>query len=110
MGRRWDAICSRCGLCCMEKTVSGDRIVYHMDRPCLYLGVESFLCRIYETRFRDCSHCRKMTLYKVMFASYLPDSCSYVRWAKRLGIRFAAPRQEIYSEGSEDDEGWHDWC
>lgn len=102
MSSYWESICRKCGLCCMEKTIVSSRVIYHLDKPCVHLDTSDMHCTIYASRFADCSHCRKMTLYKALFASYLPDSCGYVQWARRLHIRFA-PDWEIIFIGDETD-------
>ncbi len=103
MSRYWESICRRCGLCCMEKTIVSDRVIYHMDRPCVHLDTARMSCSIYKSRFTDCSHCRKMTLWKALFAPYLPESCGYVQWAKRLHIR-CAPSWVIVYIGDESEQ------
>ncbi len=87
--KRWEELCARCGLCCYEKTLETNRLMYHLDAPCRCLDEQTMTCRIYTERFRENRDCRKMTILKAMFASYLPDSCGYVQWARRHRIRFA---------------------
>lgn len=97
----WEKLCNRCGLCCYSKTVEDDRVVYHMDHPCRDLDAEQSLCRVYDTRFSDNPECKKMTLFKAMFAPYLPPTCGYVQWAKKRGIRFARSLRIVYLNSSQ---------
>ncbi len=96
-GRYWEGLCRHCGVCCCMKIIDGDQVYVQMDAPCRDYDVSACTCRIYETRFTDNSDCRKMTLAKAMFASYLHDQCGYVQWARRHHIRFARKKQIIFS-------------
>ena len=102
--KRWEALCLRCGLCCYEKTMESNRVIYHMDFPCRDLDEQTLTCRIYNTRFRENSDCRRMTILKAMCASYLPESCGYVQWARRYHIRFARRFPIMYSPHCSHDK------
>lgn len=94
--RKWEAICKRCGLCCHEKLLYDDKILYFVNCPCEYLDKKKRICSVYENRFKVCKECRKVNLFRAMFASYLPSCCAYVKWAKRYHIRFAGDRMELF--------------
>lgn len=86
-GERWENLCSRCGMCCYEKIIYGDQLIYDMGSPCKFLDTAANTCTVYPERFKKCPRCQKMTLWKAMTASWLPESCAYVQWARRRRIR-----------------------
>jgi len=55
-----------------------------MSHPCPYLVVETGLCMVYDNRFKVCSNCRKVTLFRAMFSSLLPAECAYVQRYRKL--------------------------
>jgi hypothetical protein len=82
---RWEAHCHRCGLCCYEKEYRGKTLVTIYSRPCRYLDIGSKLCAVYESRFDACAQCRKMTVFRAIFVSWLPPSCGYVKRYRACG-------------------------
>ena len=76
----WDSLCSRCGLCCYERDVSrSGKVAVNLSQPCEYLDEDSRLCRVYKDRFRICSDCQKVNLFRALFHRSLPPSCAYAR-------------------------------
>ncbi len=105
--KKWEEMCERCGLCCHEKLIYDDEIVFDLSSACEYLDKETNLCTVYEDRFKVCKRCNKVNLFRAMFAPYLPLSCAYVRWAKEHHIRFAKEKPEVFvfdDEPSLDDD------
>jgi len=112
-------------MCCHEKYIVGSTVVYAMDEPCAYLikyqrihaaenpsrnpeknplesppgttqkEAEETACAVYENRTEVCSRCRRITLWKAMFSSYLPPECGYVLWAEHHHLRFSRKRKSI---------------
>jgi uncharacterized cysteine cluster protein YcgN (CxxCxxCC family) len=103
----WESHCKKCGLCCHEKVIINDTLVIDLDSYCEHYDIKTKTCKIYATRFVDSVRCKKVTLAKAMFASYLPPTCGYVEWAKLKRIRFSSIRmlRLIHSKqpSSEDD-------
>lgn len=91
---KWEDICSRCGLCCHEKTIYPDALEIALDAPCEFYDEETHSCRVYKSRFSRCSRCEKVTPFKAAFSRSLPDTCAYAEWARRHHIRFRK-RQEL---------------
>jgi len=76
----WEGICDHCGLCCYEKDYYPDGTLMTLfQSPCEYLTEENMTCRIYEDRFKVCDQCKKMTLFRALFASYVPEECAYYK-------------------------------
>ncbi|MBL7005958.1 MAG: hypothetical protein ISR78_02625 [Spirochaetia bacterium] len=94
--QEWEKICSRCGMCCHEKTVSSGTAVYHVNSPCIMLDKKTNTCKVYDNRFTEIPRCQSVNLCKAMFASYLPPDCAYVKWAERHHIRFARKLDFVY--------------
>lgn len=98
----WEDICTGCGLCCHDK-VRIDRRTYllELDSPCAFLDDEG-RCSVYEERFARCPSCRKMTLFRAVFATWLPPQCAYVQWARRHHIRLSPRHEWILSIDQKD--------
>lgn len=94
--QKWEDMCFRCGLCCHEKLIYDDEIVFDLSSACEYLDTETNLCKVYDNRFKICKRCNKVNLIRAMFASYLPSTCAYVRWAKEHHIRFVKEKPEVF--------------
>ena len=92
MGAKWESKCSRCGLCCHEKVVSGNTPVIDLDSRCEFYDPKSKQCTVYAERFVESKRCLKMTVWRAMFASYIPETCAYAQWARMGRIRFARKR------------------
>lgn len=95
----WEDICKRCSLCCYEKTVWDDVLEVDLSQPCEHLDRDTGLCAIYSERFRKCSRCRKVHIFRAMFSPALPPACGYVEWAEKLHIRFCDKRELVITEG-----------
>lgn len=105
----WETKCSRCGLCCHEKVIVGQRVVYDLDSHCENYDPRTHQCKIYFERLEKQSRCKRVSRFAAMFASYLPESCAYVQWARSKHLRFALRRKIEFSrsgdrgDSSEDD-------
>lgn len=106
--KTWENTCNRCGLCCHEKVIAGDTVVYDLSAPCPHYDPSTHQCRIYNDRLRLHQECMRVTRFTAMFSSYLPETCAYVLEARRLHLRFA-PKRKIYfarshTEGDEESD------
>jgi uncharacterized cysteine cluster protein YcgN (CxxCxxCC family) len=111
MGKRaskWEDMCHRCGLCCHEKVIIGDSVIYDLDTYCEYYDPTTRQCKVYFERLEAQARCRRVNRFRAMFAPYLPESCAYVQWARSHKIRFAPKRHIRFARGelssSSDDE------
>lgn len=87
--REWDAICKRCGICCLIKinmcmvdeasgVVSGERTAY-LKQCCDKLDRETCQCTMYRARLGR-SSCKKVNMDIVLGGELLPASCGYVEY------------------------------
>ena len=88
----WDAICSRCGLCCYQKRYRHGRLLIDLSSPCTFLDTETNRCTVYDDRFRACPDCKKVTLYHALFSSFMPKTCAYVKKYRKFGFLISNPR------------------
>ncbi|MCD7755160.1 MAG: hypothetical protein LUJ09_02310 [Firmicutes bacterium] len=73
-------MCNRCGKCCYARRVCDDGdVIIDYRAPCENLDTQTGLCRVYEDRFRKCSHCGKVGLFTALFNPTLPKDCTYVQ-------------------------------
>jgi uncharacterized cysteine cluster protein YcgN (CxxCxxCC family) len=78
----WEALCDRCGLCCLEKLEdpqSGD--IYLTSIACQFYEITGCQCLIYEHRHRLNPDCVELTPSGLRHLTWLPDSCAYRRLA-----------------------------
>jgi uncharacterized protein len=73
----WEALCLRCGECCIELIFDEDDNLT-ASTMCEYLDPDTRLCRIYETRFQVCHDCIRLTGENLPRFDWLPENCGYV--------------------------------
>ena len=100
----WENTCKRCGLCCHEKIIHGRTVLYDLETHCEHYDPKTRECKIYLERLEEEARCKRISRFKAMFASYLPESCGYVQWAKSRHLRFAVRREIRFFRG---DRGSH---
>lgn len=104
----WEEKCSRCGLCCHEKVIMGREVIYDLDAHCEHYDPTTHQCKIYFERLERHARCRRVSRFAAMFASYLPESCAYVQWARSRHLRFAIKRHIRFARGDRGDCGDED--
>lgn len=86
----WDAICKRCGTCCLIKWHicfsdewgpfgSRDQDTGYMRRCCEHLDTKTRECRMYGARLKT-DNCRQVTINTILDDELLPASCGYVEY------------------------------
>lgn len=75
--KNWDDICTRCGLCCFEKSVDRHGRFVTTRTPCRHLDIISRECRVYHKRLDVGEGCVKLTPDLVSQADWLPEGCAY---------------------------------
>ena len=91
----WENLCHKCGICCFTKRTVNGVCIINYNSPCEYLDVESNLCFVYENRFKTCHDCKKMTVLRALFADFLPDTCGYVDFFRKMGFLKLIKRKKI---------------
>ncbi len=74
----WEALCDRCGRCCLEK-LRDDRtgITYETSVSCRLLDIATGRCSNYANRQKYMADCIKITPYNIKNIDWLPNTCSY---------------------------------
>jgi hypothetical protein len=79
----WERLCTRCGLCCYERSGVAGGVRIDLTRPCPYLDTRTKRCRVYHRRFAVGAHCSKVNLLHALFGRRMPLRCGYVRHYRR---------------------------
>lgn len=100
----WENKCQKCGLCCHEKVRYGRELVFDLDSWCEFFDPATRSCSVYFERFKKSTRCKPVTKLKAMCATYLPDECAYVKWARARHIRLAFPRRIRFIHSRSDSD------
>ena len=77
----WDAICKRCGVCCLIKIEGPAGRTLYLRRSCEHLNPQTRQCQIYDTRIESCcGDCLRVTPALMLRGGLLPDSCGYMEY------------------------------
>lgn len=75
---QWEALCDRCGRCCLEKlTDRKTGKVFYTSVPCRLLDVHRGACRAYHDRTRVVADCQQLSPSNVSQCRWLPLTCAY---------------------------------
>jgi uncharacterized cysteine cluster protein YcgN (CxxCxxCC family) len=76
--RQWEALCDRCGRCCLEKLINPRTgKVYYTSIACALLDKASCQCRDYRHRRRMVPQCIQLNPANLMSCRWLPRTCAY---------------------------------
>lgn len=74
----WEALCDRCGRCCLVKLEDEDSgEIVHTDVGCKLFDAGTCGCGDYARRQRKVSDCIRLTPAQVRSLRWLPGSCAY---------------------------------
>jgi hypothetical protein len=75
---QWEALCDRCGRCCLEKmTNRRNGKVYYTSIACKLLDTTTCMCRDYRQRHRKVPRCVQLTPRNLPSCRWLPRTCAY---------------------------------
>lgn len=75
---QWEALCDRCGKCCLHRFESGKprRIIY-TNVCCRHFSQQNGHCQVYPNRREQVPACVNVTLELLREPQLLPRSCAY---------------------------------
>jgi uncharacterized cysteine cluster protein YcgN (CxxCxxCC family) len=74
----WEAVCCRCGLCCLVKLQDDDtEDIYYTRVICRYFDLANKCCKEYENRCKLVPQCLKVTQNNINELEWMPKKCSY---------------------------------
>lgn len=86
---QWDAVCKRCGVCCLEKIeihnsdvaalLGKDNATLYLKRCCDKFDMRTCRCSVYNTRLAQ-PDCEKVNMDTILDGKSLPASCGYVEY------------------------------
>ena len=84
---QWEALCDRCGLCCLEKlTDRRTGKVFYTTVPCRLLDTHQGTCRDYHHRTLVVPSCQQLTAATIETCRWLPYTCAYRRLVEGRGL------------------------
>jgi uncharacterized cysteine cluster protein YcgN (CxxCxxCC family) len=84
---QWEALCDRCGRCCLQKfkkPLTGK--VYYTWVACYLLDLQTCRCSEYEIRRTLVPDCLELKPAKIKTLRWLPKTCAYRRMAEGRGL------------------------
>ncbi|ODN43054.1 YcgN family cysteine cluster protein [Piscirickettsia litoralis] len=76
--REWEALCDRCGRCCLNKLEDvDDGRFYYTDVACVLLDKKTRACKDYQNRQAKVSGCVKLSRDNISKIKWLPTTCAY---------------------------------
>ena len=74
----WEALCDRCGLCCLEKLEDPENgEIYLTSITCDFFELSECHCLIYDYRHDLYPDCIELTPYNLGQLKWLPETCAY---------------------------------
>ncbi len=79
--KEWDAICKKCGACCLFKIIPPSNRLFYTNCSCEHMDLKSHTCRVYQDRFPvQKADCSPVTVDAILDEEKLPSSCGYVEY------------------------------
>ena len=74
----WEAVCDRCGLCCLEKLEDPEKgEIYITSITCHFFELSKCHCLIYDHRYDLHPDCIELTPDNIGQLNWLPETCAY---------------------------------
>ena len=75
---QWEALCDRCGKCCLEKLEEEETgRIFYTNVACKLLDPDTGTCRNYAHRSRLVHDCIELTPATIAYPRWLPATCAY---------------------------------
>ena len=74
---QWEALCDRCGRCCLHKLRDDDDRIHFTDVACRLLDLDTAGCTDYPRRARKVADCVRLTPSMLDEIDWLPPTCAY---------------------------------
>ena len=85
--RAWEALCDRCGLCCVHKQLDRKAgVLYYTTTACRLLDPATCRCKHYARRRQRVRECVDLYALRSERLTWLPPSCAYRRLAEGKGL------------------------
>ena len=76
--KEWEALCDRCGKCCVLKLEDVDTSqIYYTNVACKLLCTKTANCKNYANRKKIVKDCFTLSYKNLNDLDWMPDSCSY---------------------------------
>ena len=76
--KEWEALCDRCGKCCLIKLEDLDTSeIFYTNISCKLLCTENANCRDYSNRKKKVKDCVSLNYKNLETLSWMPKTCSY---------------------------------
>lgn len=77
---QWEALCDRCGRCCLHKICDDETDeIYYTSVACRLLDINTCQCTDYPNRLRRVRDCMTLTAKMLPKINWLPPDCAYRR-------------------------------
>lgn len=98
----WEAICQRCGKCCLHSLQDEDTgEIYHTNVICRYYDMQKAICTVYDKRCTVVPECLQLTKDNVDKLEFMPKSCAYRRLFDPAYIK--KPTPSLYGRTVSDE-------
>lgn len=88
----WEALCSRCGICCLNRFRDGKTgKVFFTRIACRFLNLDRCICTVYGKPFHTMPSCGKITAGNVHKLRWLPATCGYRSVAEGRDLQWWHP-------------------
>ena len=75
---QWEALCDRCGRCCVHKLIDDETEELFFTRvACKLFNAETCSCQDYQLRLEKVPSCLQVSLSQPEVFGWLPSTCSY---------------------------------
>ena len=74
--KEWEALCDRCGKCCLIK-LEDDGKIFYTSITCQLLCTKTAQCRDYKNRKKKVKECVVLSYQNLDALNWMPETCAY---------------------------------